>query len=97
MEAHRCVRGRGSQIFQTLASQMAVTLSALRARRTLPPRNLPGTHFCQSLSRPQGHSAAGMISLKNPITSPGSEPATFRLLAYCLNQLRYRVPHEWNR
>ena len=23
-------------------------------------RNIPGTHFCQRLSRPQGHSAAGM-------------------------------------
>jgi hypothetical protein len=29
--------------------------SALRARRHLPPRNLPGTRFCQRLSRPQGH------------------------------------------
>ena len=27
----------------------------------LPPRNAPGTHFCWSLSRPQGHSAIGRI------------------------------------
>jgi hypothetical protein len=40
---------------------MAVRSSALRAGRALPPRNLPGTHFCQKLSRPQGHSAAGRI------------------------------------
>jgi hypothetical protein len=26
------------------------------------------------------------------MTSPGMEPATFWLVAYCLNQLRYRVP-----
>jgi hypothetical protein len=30
---------------------MAVRLSALRAGRALPPRNLPGTHFCWRLSR----------------------------------------------
>jgi hypothetical protein len=29
-------------------------------------------------------------SLKNPITSPGFEPATFHLVAQCLNQLLYR-------
>jgi hypothetical protein len=40
---------------------MAVSLSALRAGRASPPRNLPGTHFCWRLSRPQGHSAAGRI------------------------------------
>jgi len=27
----------------------------------LPPGNAPGTHFCQRLSRPQGHSAIGRI------------------------------------
>jgi hypothetical protein len=32
----------------------------------LPPRNIPGTHFCYRLSRLQGHSAAGRImSMKN--------------------------------
>jgi hypothetical protein len=27
-------------------------------RPPLPPGNIPGPHFCQSLSRPQGHGAA---------------------------------------
>jgi hypothetical protein len=29
--------------------------------------------------------------LKYPVTSSGFETATFRLVAWCLNQLRYRV------
>jgi hypothetical protein len=47
---------------------MPVRLSALRAGLRLPPRNLPCTHFCKRLSRPQGHSAAGRIRSieKNP-------------------------------
>ena len=30
-------------------------------RPPLPSGNIPGTHFCLRLSRPQGHSAAGRI------------------------------------
>jgi hypothetical protein len=33
----------------------------------------------------------GKLKKKNP-PHPGLEPATFQLVALCLNQLRYRVP-----
>ena len=34
---------------------------SLTHRPSLPPENTPGTHFCQRLSRPQGHSTIGGI------------------------------------
>jgi hypothetical protein len=32
---------------------------------------------------------------KNPVTSWRIEPAAFRLVAQCLNKLRYRVPPRY--
>jgi hypothetical protein len=43
MEAHRAVRRRGLHILYTVVSQMAVRLLAIRAIRSLPPMNIPGT------------------------------------------------------
>jgi hypothetical protein len=61
VEADRGLRRRGSHNILIIGSQMAVRLSALRADRPLLPRIIPGTHFCQRLSRPQGHRAVGRI------------------------------------
>jgi hypothetical protein len=38
----------------------------------------------------------GLVELKNPTTSLGIEPATYRLLALCLNKLRYRAPVDFH-
>jgi hypothetical protein len=76
---------------------MAVRLSALRAGRPLSPRIFLVLIFVKSLSRPQGHSAAGRItSTEKSNDLIGIEPVPFRLVAQCLNQLRYRVPRLLN-
>ena len=44
--------------------------SALRTGCLYSQVNMPGTHFCQGLSRPQGHNPAGKVkSIKN-LTGP---------------------------
>jgi hypothetical protein len=73
---------------------MAVSLLALRAGHTLPLRKIPGVHFCWRLSRPQGHSAAARICKLEKSTAPGLERVAFRLVSYCLNQLRYHLPRS---
>jgi hypothetical protein len=60
---------------------MAVRLPALRAGRPLLPKEIPGTHFCQRLSRTQGIvQLEGLGKLKKSTLS-GLDPATFRLVA----------------
>ena len=49
-----------------ITAQEGGKVVSLTHRPHLPPGNSPGTHFCQRLSRPQGHSAIGRImSMKN--------------------------------
>ena len=63
-------RPRGFQDFEALRLRDSrhmnrVKLSALSTDRLYPPGNIPGTHFCYRLSRPQGHSAEGSIMSMN--------------------------------
>jgi hypothetical protein len=62
---------RGSQGFHKNLHMNMGRLSALSTGRLYTPWKTPSTHFCYRLSRPQGHSAAGMIKsmkhLKDPI------------------------------
>ena len=50
------------------------------------PRDIPGTHFHYGLSQPQ----EGNMSLKNPVTTPGIDLGTVRLVAQRLNH--YATP-----
>jgi hypothetical protein len=52
VEAPRFIDNRHMQV---------VRMSALRTGRLYLPGNIPGTHFCYRLSRPQGHRAVGRI------------------------------------
>jgi hypothetical protein len=72
---------------------MAARLSALGASRPLPP----GRFLIFIFVRGRVDSEVivrleGLVQLRNPMSSSGIEPVTFRLTAQCLNQLRYRLP-----
>jgi hypothetical protein len=61
VEVHKVVRRRGSHIFWTVGSHMAVKCSMLTRRPLLSCRKICGAHFCQKLIQLQDHSAAGRI------------------------------------
>jgi hypothetical protein len=102
VEDHRFVRRRGFHIFETIGSQMKVWLSASSDGRPLSPRKIPGAHFCRGWVDPKAIvQLEGLGQLKNSMTSSGMEPASFRLVAYCLNQIsvNYKIyrpyTHGW--
>ena len=58
------------------------------------PGEIPGTHF-QSLSRPQGTGLCRWEPRKkSPVTSPGIDPGTVRLVAQCLNHYANPDPNH---
>jgi hypothetical protein len=72
---------------------MAVRLSALRAGRPLPPGRFLVLISVRGWVDPRAIvRLEGLGHLKTPMTLSTIEPATFQLIAFFLNQLRYRVP-----
>jgi len=79
--------------FMTTAHDVGKVVS-LTHRPPLPPGNVPGTHVCYRLSRPQSHSAIGGIlcQRKIPMSPAGIETATFRFVAQHLSHCATAVP-----
>ena len=88
-QALRAPEGWGSQISRQSAHEGGKVVCPTH-RLPLPEEEIPVAHFCQKLSRAHGHSwTERIMSVKND--SIRNEAATFRLVAQCLNQLRYCV------
>jgi hypothetical protein len=67
-----CARSKGKFRICIQSAQVGGKVNPTH-RPSLPPGRIPGTHFCQRLSWPQGHNATGRIkSLKNSSDSMGN-------------------------
>jgi hypothetical protein len=73
---------------------MAVGLSALRAGRPLPPGRFLVLISVRDWVDPRAIVRLEGLGKLKKYTSSELEHATFRLVAQCLNQLRYRVLQE---
>ena len=92
--AQRVQGGLGSQILWHSTHESGEVIS-LTHRPPVPPGNVSGTHFHKGLSWPQGHGMVGRnMSLKNPVTPPGINPGTIRLVVQHLNHYATTGPYH---
>jgi hypothetical protein len=73
--------------FQDNRHMKVVRLSALCTGHLYPPGNIPKYSWYSFLLQNEG-----LCQWKIPMTPSRIEPATFRLVAQCLNHMRHRVP-----
>ena len=86
-------------VLGSLSPRIFLTFSTMRvvgrqpyAPAAFTPGEIPGTHF-QGLSQPQGTwFCLGEPRKESPVTPPGINPGTVRLVAQCLNHYATQGP-----
>jgi hypothetical protein len=93
-QAVRVPRGWGSQILRQLAHKCGKVVSRT-PRSPLPPENIPGRLLISVRGWVDPRvkvGPEGICQWKNPVTTSGNEPATFRFVAQCLNNYATACP-----
>jgi hypothetical protein len=91
-QALRVPRGWGSRISRQSAHEGGNVVSPTQPAVFTPRKDSWYSFLLEAESTPGPQCDRKDCHWKIPVTPSGIEPATFRLVAQCLNQLRHRVP-----
>jgi hypothetical protein len=94
-QAIRVPGGWGSRISKKNRHRKVVRFSALCTGRLYSRKDTWYSFLLETESTPEPQ--CELSHWKNAVTPSEIEPATFQLVAQCLNQLRHRVPHIYLR